>query len=208
MELADFFIEVVAVSASGVLAPGPLFLANLLHGTRQGPKAGLKVAYGHTVVELPLIVLLAAGVLSSFVVLNSYSDAIGLIGGVAILGFAVMQILSLRKARGNPASVVSGGRGPFLTGIALTALNPFFLGWWLTVGLKIIADSLTFGVATGIILVFGFHIWMDYVWLIGTSYLAARGASMLKSKYYLIAMLALTGVLIYFGLTFILASLT
>ena len=208
MELADFFIEVVAVSASGVLAPGPLFLANLFHGTRQGSKAGLKIAYGHTAVELPLIVLLAAGILSSLVVLNSYLDTIGLIGGVAIIGFAVIQILSLKRTRGNYAKVGLDGRGPFLTGIALTALNPFFLGWWLTVGLKIIADSLTFGVATGIILVFGFHIWMDYAWLVGTSYLAARGASMLKSKYYVFAILALTGVLIYFGLSFILASLT
>jgi threonine/homoserine/homoserine lactone efflux protein len=208
MELAEFLLEVVAVSASGVLAPGPLFLANLLHGARYGSKAGLKMAYGHTVVELPLILVLATGIVTSFVVTNSFLDAIGIVGGVAMLGFATIQLLSFRKTRGDVTNIVSAKRGPFLTGIVLTGVNPFFLGWWFTVGLKIIADSLTFGFATGMILVFGFHIWMDYAWLTGTAYLSFRGASMLNSKYYTIVLLALVGVLIYFGLTFILASLT
>jgi threonine/homoserine/homoserine lactone efflux protein len=105
------------------------------------------------------------------------------------------------------ARALPNSRGPFLTGIALTALNPFFLAWWLTVGLKLIADSLEFGIIIGIILVFGFHIWMDYAWLTGTAYLSARGASMLNSKYYMVALLGLNAVLIYFGLTFILGSI-
>jgi threonine/homoserine/homoserine lactone efflux protein len=165
------------------------------------------MAYGHTVVELPLIALLAAGVLSTLVVLNAYLDAIGLIGGLAILGFAAIQILSLRKAKGASRTAIIGTRGPFLTGIALTALNPFFLVWWLTVGLKLITDSLEFGLVAGVVLVFGFHIWMDYAWLTGTAYLSSRGASMLNSKYYVIALLGLTAVLVYFGLTFIVSSL-
>ncbi|HEX2014812.1 MAG TPA: LysE family transporter, partial [Nitrososphaera sp.] len=65
MSVLDFGVEVIAISASGVLAPGPLFFANMLYGTRQGARAGLKMAYGHTVVELPLIVLLAVGLFTS-----------------------------------------------------------------------------------------------------------------------------------------------
>jgi threonine/homoserine/homoserine lactone efflux protein len=198
----------VGVSASGVLAPGPLFIANLLQGARQGSRAGLKMAYGHTIVEFPLIALLAVGIVSSFTLLNSHLDTIGLVGGVAILGFAAFQVLSLRQIKDNPTLAGSKGRGPFVTGIVLTALNPFFLVWWLTVGLKVIADSLTFGVVAGILLVFGFHIWMDYVWLTGSAYLSSRGASLLKSKYYVLLVLGLTGVLVYFGLNFIIASIT
>ena len=208
MELGELFLEVVGVSASGVLAPGPLFIANLLQGARQGSKAGLKMAYGHTFVEFPLIALLAVGIVSSFTLLNSHLDTIGLVGGVAILGFAAFQVLSLSQIKDNPTLAGSKGRGPFVTGIVLTALNPFFLVWWLTVGLKVIADSLTFGVVAGIILVFGFHIWMDYVWLTGSAYLSSRGASLLKSKYYVLLVLGLTGVLVYFGLNFIIASIT
>lgn len=208
MELGELMLEVVGVSASGVLAPGPLFIANLLHGARQGSKAGLKMAYGHTIVEFPLIALLAVGIVSSFTLLNSHLNTIGLVGGVAILGFAAFQVLSLRQIKDNLTLAGSKGRGPFFTGIVLTALNPFFLVWWLTVGLKVIADSLTFGVVAGIILVFGFHIWMDYVWLIGSAYLSSRGASLLKSKYYVLLVLGLTGALVYFGLNFIIASIT
>ncbi|HEY8140705.1 MAG TPA: hypothetical protein VIE86_06450 [Nitrososphaera sp.] len=76
MEVWGFGLEVIAISASGVLAPGPLFFANLLYGTKQGASAGLKMAYGHTAVELPLIVVLAAGLFSSSVAAQ-YGNAIG-----------------------------------------------------------------------------------------------------------------------------------
>jgi threonine/homoserine/homoserine lactone efflux protein len=33
--------------------------------------------------------------------------------------------------------------GPLFAGIAFTALNPFFITWWLTVGLKLISDSVS-----------------------------------------------------------------
>lgn len=207
MEIGEFLVEVVGVSVSGVLAPGPLFIANLIHGARHGAKAGLKVAYGHTAVELPLVALLSVGVFSAFAVLDSHLDIIGLLGGFAILVFAGFQIYSLRKIRDNPA-LAGGKRGPFFTGITLTALNPFFIIWWFTVGLKIIADSQSFGVVAGIALVFGFHIWMDYAWLIGTAHLSSKGASLLRSQYYVYLMLGLTGVLVYFGLNFIISSTT
>lgn len=207
MELGEFLVEVVGVSASGVLAPGPLFIANLIHGARQGAKAGLKIAYGHTAVELPLVALLAVGVFSTFAFLDLYMNVISLLGGLAILGFAGFQVYSLRKIR-DTAKLAGGKHGPFFSGIALTALNPFFLIWWFTAGLKIIADSQSFGVLAGIMLVFGFHIWMDYAWLIGTAHLSSKGTSLLRSKFYVFLILGLTGVLVYYGLSFIISSMT
>jgi threonine/homoserine/homoserine lactone efflux protein len=207
MELAELVIEVVGVSASGVLAPGPLFFANLLYGARQGPKAGLKMAYGHSIVELPLVILLAASIFSSGAILNSHIDTIGVVGGAAILGFAAFQILSLKRMKGNQVPPKIAGRNPFLAGVLLSALNPFFLVWWFTAGLKMLVDSAPFGAIAGALLVFSFHIWMDYAWLIGTAYLSSRGGSMLKSKYYIILMLGLTAALVYFGLDFLISSL-
>jgi threonine/homoserine/homoserine lactone efflux protein len=61
MNVLDYGIEVIALSASGVLAPGPLFFANLAYATRHDKWSGIKVAYGHTAIELPLIIMLAAG---------------------------------------------------------------------------------------------------------------------------------------------------
>jgi threonine/homoserine/homoserine lactone efflux protein len=204
VEVWGFGLEVIAVSASGVLAPGPLFFANLLYGSRQGVSAGLKMAYGHTAVELPLIAVLAAG-LFSFAAATQYADAIGVIGGIAILVFAGLQVAGLNKKR-QSKPIGTGGGSPLVAGIALSALNPFFLIWWFTVGLKLVTDSEPFGLAAGIGLLFGFHIWMDYAWLAGTAYLASKGNSVLKSRYYPILALALVGVLVYYGIHFLLQS--
>ncbi len=208
MSVLDFGVEVIAISASGVLAPGPLFFTNLLYGTRQGMRSGIKVAYGHTVVELPLIILLAAGLFTSAAI-SQYAGAIGLIGGIGILGFASLQIAGVvaRRKDVQAAPVMASGKSPFVAGIALSALNPFFFVWWFTVGLKLIADSAAFGLAAGIMILFALHIWMDYAWLAGTAYLASKGSSVIKSKYYPLLLLALAAVLLYYGTTFVLSSL-
>jgi threonine/homoserine/homoserine lactone efflux protein len=204
MDLVDFGVQVIAVSASGVLAPGPLFFTNMLYGTKQGARAGLKVAYGHTVVELPLIVLLAAGLFTSAAAAQ-YAGAIGLAGGIGILGFAGLQIAGVLRKKGIQSTPASR-KSPFVAGVALSALNPFFLLWWFTVGLKLISDSATFGLAAGIAILFALHIWMDYAWLAGTAYLASKGSSVIKSKYYPLLLLGLTAVLAYYGVSFILQS--
>jgi threonine/homoserine/homoserine lactone efflux protein len=203
MNVLDFGIEVIALSASGVLAPGPLFFANLAYGTRHDKWSGIKVAYGHTTVELPLIIILAAG-LFTFDTAKKYANVVGLVGGIAILAFAGLQIASiLKEKRGHNAPTISGSKGPFIVGVTLSALNPFFILWWFTVGLKLISDSAAFGVALGVVILFALHIWMDYVWLVSTAYLASRGAFALRSRYYPILFLGLTVVLIYYGVSFV-----
>jgi threonine/homoserine/homoserine lactone efflux protein len=205
VDLLDFGVQVVAISASGVLAPGPLFFANMLYGTRQGARAGLKMAYGHTVVELPLIALLAAGLFTSAVAVQ-YAETIGLVGGIGIIGFAALQIANVVRKKSPSAPAIASSKGPFVAGIALSALNPFFLVWWFTVGLKLVSDSAAFGVAAGIVILFGLHIWMDYAWLAGTAYLASKGNSVIKSKYYPVLLLGLAAVLAYYGITFVLQA--
>src|SRR5215211_7914112 len=91
MNLLDFGIEVIALSASGVLTPGPLFFANLAYGTHHDKWSGIKIAYGHTAVELPLIIILAAG-LFTFDTAKKYASVVGLIGGIAILDFAAFGV--------------------------------------------------------------------------------------------------------------------
>jgi threonine/homoserine/homoserine lactone efflux protein len=73
MNILEFAGEVILLSTSGVLSPGPLFLTNLIYGSRQGAHAGIKIASGHTVVELALIITLALG-LSKFPFLDLASN--------------------------------------------------------------------------------------------------------------------------------------
>ena len=203
MNMLDFGIEVVALSASGVLAPGPLFFANLVYGTRHDKWSGVKVAYGHTAVELPLIIILAVG-LFTFDTAKKYASVVGLLGGIAILAFAGLQIASiLKEKRGYDMPTFTGSKDPIIMGVALSALNPFFILWWFTVGLKLISDSAAFGVAMGVAILFVLHIWMDYAWLGSTAYLASKGAFALKSRYYSIFFIVLTAVMTYYGVSFV-----
>jgi hypothetical protein len=48
---------------------------------------------------------------------------------------------------------------------------------------------------------------MDYAWLAGTAYLASKGGSVLKSKYYPLLLLALALVLVYYGIWFVLQAI-
>ena len=210
MNPAEFAPEVVLVSAPGVLSPGPLFFVNIIYGSKMGITAGIKIAYGHTMVELPLIIILAFGFFSfSYVFLNNANlKIISFIGGISMIGFAFYQIIGVRKntVDNRLAYVgVSNKKGPILLGAMFSALNPLFLIWWFTIGLKLIYDSIHFfGLVNGILILFSSHIWMDYAWLIITSYLIYRGTSVLRTKFYTLLLISISTVLVFYGFYMIL----
>ena len=213
MDLLGFGAQVVFTSASGVISPGPLFFANLVYGSKQGIYSGIKIAHGHTIVELPLIIILASGLItfSSITTTNLVSKLISLSGGIVILVFSAVQIESLLKKKKGEKKIyfnMHNKKDPLIIGSILSALNPFFIVWWLTAGLKLISDSLElYGFAMGIVVVFSFHIWMDYGWLAVTAHLISRGTLIFRSKYYSILLLALNAALIYYGIYFIVTGL-
>ena len=198
VQLAEFAVAVIVISISGVMSPGPLFAANVAYGLREGTKAGLKMAYGHTVVELPLVILLGIGALS-LEILPQFREIIALLGAISLFVFAGIQIRSVLK---KPTRVFEGKHGPFLAGIKLSALNPFFLIWWFTIGFKLISDALVIASFAGIGIMFVFHIWMDYAWLCTVSFLSSKGKKILSNKNYTMFMIGISGVLIYFGIAF------
>ena len=213
MDLLGFGAQVVFTSASGVISPGPLFFANLVYGSKQGIYSGIKIAHGHTIVELPLIIILASGLItfSSITTTNLVSKLISLSGGIVILVFSAVQIEALLKKKKGEKKIyfnTHNKKDPLIIGSILSALNPFFILWWLTAGLKLISDSLElYGFAIGIVVVFFFHIWMDYGWLAVTAHLISRGTLIFRSKYYPILLLALNAALIYYGIYFIVTGL-
>jgi len=200
MSFLEFGLTVILVSTSGVLSPGPLFFANLIYGSKYGYKAGLKCSYGHTIVELPLILLLAFGVLS-LEVFPSFKPAISIIGGITLVAFAFMQVLAAVRKKNQAA--IQTHHSPLLMGIIFSALNPFFIIWWLTIGMKMITDALLLASMFGLAFMFLTHIWMDYAWLTSIAHLAKKGIKIIGSKYYSILLIALSGALMYLGVNFI-----
>lgn len=198
-DLLQFGITVAIISTSGVMSPGPLFLTTVANGIKQGMRAGLKIAVGHTLVELPLVILIGFGILS-LAVMPQFRVLIGAVGAASLFGFAVLQIRSvLRKEQARQKSRY----GPFLAGILLTGLNPFFLLWWFTIGFKLISDALLLWSMWGILIMFGFHIWMDYAWLVLISFLSSKGRVFLSDTRYKACMVGINAILIYFGISFI-----
>ena len=199
-EVIGFAIMVVAISASGVMSPGPLFSANIIYGLKEGKIAGLKIAVGNTIVEFPLIILLGTGIITSNI-FPEFRVLIAVIGALGLFAFAGLQIKSIFQK--NFQKNIKPSRGPILAGIFLSALNPFFIIWWLTVGLKLITESIELWGFLGIIILFLFHIWMDYVWLYIVAFFASKSRNFLSNRNYKFLVISLAIVLIYFGLRFL-----
>lgn len=201
--LLEFAATIIAVSASGVLAPGPLFTSNVSYGIRGGWKSGIKMAYGHTLVELPLVILIGLGALSlgSLPFFRQYVSALG---AISLFIFGGLQLWSSIK---KPVTERPPTHGPFIVGIMLSALNPFFLVWWLTIGFKLVSDALALYSFMGIAIVFGFHIWMDYAWLGTVAFFSNKGRAILSTKNYKLLMVGLSVVLVYFGIEFLASAL-
>ncbi len=202
MDIISFVITVVLITASGALAPGPLFFQTISQGTRMGIRSGLIFSIAHTVVEFSLIMLLAFGLLA---VRNEVfvQNIIGIFGGIVLIIFGLYQIVgSVKKKDIIEKRVVSSHR-LFFIGILFTMLNPYFIIWWLTVGSNLILIALEFAALAGVVFMFLCHVWMDYVWLTTISYFAKKGVNALGSKGYRILIGLFGVILIYFGILFL-----
>ena len=205
LQIIEFAILVTIISASGVMAPGPLFAANITYGLKEGVKSGIKIAIGHSIVELPLVILLGIGVFS-LEIFPEFRTIISIFGAITLFVFAGIQIKTILKKNKNIS--LKPKQGPIVTGIVLSALNPFFIVWWLTIGFKLISDAMLIWAFAGILIVFIFHIWMDFAWLGITAFLASKSRKIISNRNYKIMILVLSLTLIYFGITFLMDAIS
>lgn len=199
-QIIEFALTVILISASGVMMPGPLFAANLVYGLRDGGKAGIKMAIGHTIIELPLVIFLGIGVLS-FKIFPEFVVLISIFGAITLFIFAGIQIKIVIGNKNKNLFIKK--QNTIVTGIILSAFNPFLIIWWLSVGFKLISDAIIIWSFFGIIIVFLFHIWMDFVWLYLVAHLASKSSKILSNNNYKILIVGLSCILVYFGISFI-----
>jgi threonine/homoserine/homoserine lactone efflux protein len=208
MNPLNFAATVIILSASGALAPGPLFFVTVSHGIKSGTKSGILFSIAHSLVEFSLVMLLALGLLSVANV-PAVRLAVGVAGGAALIVFGAMQIRGSFSYK--PEETKTGQtatRSLLLLGLALTGLNPYFIVWWLTVGANLIFISLEFAGLAGVVFMFVCHVWVDYAWLILVSGFAKRSSKILRFKWYRVLMAVFGAVLIYFGISFFIDSLS
>jgi threonine/homoserine/homoserine lactone efflux protein len=202
MDIFSFVVTVVLITASGALAPGPLFFQTISQGAKTGARSGLIFSISHTVVEFSLIMLLTFGLLA---VKNEVfiRNIIGILGGVVLIIFGLYQIVGLLKKKEITQNQEVPSHRLFFIGILFTAFNPYFILWWLTVGSNLILLALEFAALAGVVFMFLCHVWMDYVWLIAVAYFAKRGVNALNSRWYRVVVGLFGVILIYFGVLFL-----
>ncbi len=188
MDLLTFLVTVVLVSLSGVMAPGPLFAATLAEG-RKNPLSGFIVSTGHAVVEIPLILILYSFGLSLNYIERRF---LAVVGGMVMLYLAYLELKS-------EESQYKGGS--LFAGAVMTALNPYFIMWWLTVGLTLITKSIEFGIL-GLVLFIIVHEMCDYVWLGSVSIFSGKIAEYGKKLTNVLKAISFS-MLLFFGIVFI-----
>ena len=206
MDPLNFAATVIILSASGALAPGPLFFVTITHGAKSGTKSGIMFSIAHSIVEFTLVILLALGLLS---VANEPAIrlGVGVAGGAALIVFGAMQIRGSLQETTETKTERGTTRNLFLIGLALTGLNPYFIIWWLTIGANLILLALEFAGLGGVIFMYVCHVWVDYVWLTLVAAFAKRSTKILRIKWYRIMVSVFGAVLIYFGLSFLVDSI-
>jgi threonine/homoserine/homoserine lactone efflux protein len=199
MALLLFLLQVVGISLSGALAPGPVTAAAIGMGSRNR-FAGALMSLGHGIVEFPLMILLLFGV-GRLIKVPSVGMAIGLTGGGFLIFLAIQMFRGLR-ASGNQQEQVTKG-GPLVAGILLSAGNPYFLLWWVAVGLPLITTAMTIFGLWAFALMAMAHWLCDLVWLTTLSWASFKGSVLLGPSRQRIVLAVCAAAMLGFGLYFI-----
>jgi threonine/homoserine/homoserine lactone efflux protein len=166
--LLPVILSVLVISLSGVMTPGPMFAVTVAKSYRS-PWAGAKIAIGHAIIEVPLILLIYFG-FARFFQNNIVQVVLSLVGG----GMLIWMSIGMFRTR---KEIIDQGKdksyGPITAGIVLSAINPFFLLWWATAGMLLIEKFWEFGTIG--LPVFIFTHWIcDFIWLSIVSFVIYR----------------------------------
>jgi len=191
--MLPFLSSVAVISLSGVMMPGPMF-AVAVAKSYKSQFAGAKMAVGHAIVEIPLMLLIYFG-LARFFNEEPVQIALYLVGGAILvwmgIGMFRKRNMVIEKGRDLPYNSV-------VAGVATSAVNPLFFLWWAAVGSMLIMKSLSFGL-TGFALLITVHLLCDFSWLSFISVLIYRTKSLWKGKVQEGLLIACSLLLIGFG---------
>jgi threonine/homoserine/homoserine lactone efflux protein len=193
--------SVIVISFSGVMMPGPMFAVTLAKSYKS-PWAGSQISLGHAVVEVPLILLIYFG-FARFFENPAVQIVLSFAGGAMIMWLGVSMFLARKKV------VKEGSDLPysaFTAGITMSALNPFFLLWWATVGSLLILRFADFGLAG--LGVFTLAHWLcDLIWLSLVSFFIYKTHRFLGPRFQEWLFIANSVFLAGFGIYFIVSGI-
>jgi len=198
MNLLFFLAQVLIISCSGAMQPGPVTATAIAMGARSR-YAGPLIAIGHGIIEFPLMVVIILG-MGTYFKLPRVQIAIGLAGGAFLILMAAQALLNLRAKTDAQPNALAGR--PILAGIILSATNPYFLLWWATVGMALATQATKWGVWAFALFALA-HWSVDLIWLQILSWASFKGSSLLGPRVQQIVLLICSLAIFGFGVFFI-----
>lgn len=162
--LLTIFAGAFVVGFSGAMAPGPVLTVTISETLKRGFKAGSLIVLGHAILEIILLALIFGGLGPFFqhpVVTTFFLWA----GGAVLLWMGGQMIITNKRTTENALSTqgIDSAYGPVLAGIVLSLSNPYWIIWWVTVGMGFVTQSLQHGIIGLLCFYFG-HILADLAW--------------------------------------------
>jgi threonine/homoserine/homoserine lactone efflux protein len=201
MNLVSIFFISFAIGLSGALTPGPLLAAVIHKSTEHGLKSALFISLGHALLEALMLLLIIFG-------LSRFFNGPGVIFAIRLLGSAVMILFGLNIIKDSrsplpPKKSKHPSTSKFVRmGIGLSASNPYWTIWWVTIGLGLVLSAKQMGMIAVCIFFIG-HITADFACygLVGT--LIAKNKRFINKKAHKIINIICALVLIGFGIYFL-----
>lgn len=192
-----FLISVIFISLSGVMMPGPVSAVTIAKGHKD-KNAGAFIAFGHGIIEFPLMFLIYLG-FAKFFTSDAVKMIVGLVGGTMLV-FMGVQMFRVRR------SIATKGRdlpyNSLTAGIMTTGANPYFFLWWATIGATLILTASTFGLM-GFVLFAIIHWLCDFFWDLFVSVATFKSKHLWRERTHEILFGVCSAILIIFGLWFI-----
>ena len=187
------------------MAPGPMTAVTVREGGKS-PHAGALISLGHGMIEIPLMILIFALFrhMDNTIETVSIPRIIGIIGGLFLLAMSASMFIGLRK-KANQNSGLLSSHNALISGMILSAANPYFLMWWATVGAALALQAAGFGL-WGFIVFACIHWLCDFTWYYFLSFLAYKGGSYFGETFQKTVTVVCALVLLYFGVFFIIGN--
>ncbi len=182
LALLTLFATSFVAALSGAMMPGTLLTVTISESSRRGAMAGPLLIVGHGILEIALLAALLLGLAPLF---NQqwFFILVALLGGGILLWMAVGMFRALPSL-----SLTLDARQPpkgnlIMTGALMSAVNPYWIIWWATIGIGYIAQARQFGMA-GLMAFFVGHLLADLAWYSVISTAIGNGRSLFSDRVY------------------------
>jgi threonine/homoserine/homoserine lactone efflux protein len=150
--VALFIVSTIGISLSGVMLPGPLTAVTIAKGFHN-KNAGALIAVGHGIVEIPLMAAIYLG-FTYYLTFPEVGRVLGIAGGLMLIFMGATLLRSMSRSVEYRLDLPYNS---LTTGILMTATNPYFYLWWVTIGSALLARSTVYGLPG--LLAFGIIHW-------------------------------------------------